>query len=256
MEVIELNHEVCYRNLDQFLEDVCPKPSTVALSSVRIRSLIPPLKSAMAVLSEQHLIIVQDIQDAIDYISADNLMLIELESIKQVERTNGWLTLKLADDEDIVLEESSFESELRQIGGFDTSFSTLCAALEEIVNPADDVKPIGDVEVALPKDVTPPPSAPVKQEDAEEKPVRIQLLVLILLAIIIAISAGIYFFPWDAASDSTSEGSTPTVTATELETKENATDGLETRAKDAPIAEEDAQTVQTEPLVLTPGGRS
>ena len=70
MEVIELHHEVCYRNLDELLEDVCPKSSMVALSSVRIKSQIPPFNSALAILSEHQLIIVQDIQDAIDYISA------------------------------------------------------------------------------------------------------------------------------------------------------------------------------------------
>lgn len=206
MEIIELRHEVCYRSLEELLEDVCPKSSMIALSSVRIKSNVPPLKTALAILSEIKLIVVHDIQDAIDYTSADNLMLIDVDDMKAVKRANGQMTLLLADDSEIVLQESSLETELRQIGGFDTSFSTLCAALQELVGTESDEAEVPEpipvsAPVAIPVTFTEPTTtAREESPSSEEKTKKQRRLGWFLLALLAIICAGLYFIPWSNTS--------------------------------------------------------
>ncbi len=201
MEVIELSHEICYRSLDELLEDLCPRASLLALSSVTIKSQIPPHNAALAILSKENLILVQDIQNAIDYISADNLIVIALDGIQEVGFDDGWLALKLKDEPGMVLEESKLDSELRQIGGFATSFSTLCVAIELLVGFKNS-KELPDLEPAANPVVIPTPSEVqtphVNNQSFQtvEKPVEKQKSGWILPIVLFVVFAAICFFLW------------------------------------------------------------
>lgn len=219
MEVIELHHEVCYRSLDELLEDLCPRSSLLALSSITIKSKIPPHNSALAILSKESLILVQDIQNAIDYISADNLIVIELHDIQEAGYDEGWLALKLKDKPGIVLEESNLDSELRQIGGFATSFSTLCVATELLVgfknSESSSVIESESNPVAILSPFKPPtPSANNQIFQTAEKSVEKHKSGWILAIVLFVVFAAICFFVWINWNKPTQESSTVSETVT------------------------------------------
>ncbi|MCB0755594.1 MAG: hypothetical protein H6603_06415 [Flavobacteriales bacterium] len=201
MEVIELYHEVCYRSLDELLEDVCPRASIIALSYVKLRSHLTRANPVLAILSRDRLIIVQDIQDAIDYISADNLIVIELSNIQDVGGFEGQLTLRLADDSDMVLEKGRFESAMPLLKGLDTSFSTLCAAIRELLG-FEMPQPV-QVEVEPVPVPVPAPESEDSTIEPEETPVRRNgYLWLAILLFVVVCGVGLFML-WNNSKQTT-----------------------------------------------------
>lgn len=255
MEIIELRHEVCYRSLEELLEDVCPRNSMIALSSVRIKSQVPPLKSALAILSEREFIIVHDIQDAIDYTSAENLMLIGLDDIKSVNRLNGSLSIILADEPELELQESSLESELRQIGGFDTSFATLCAALEELVGPFEtkETAPEEDLDSAPVVIIETPETE--KEAIADEEPNQSRKWGWLTLLILIPLIAGICFFVWNGSKQSATEDSTTNMALVPTSSNEVAQEKTTEFGTNTAVEERDSELQFSENVPVIPSGK-
>jgi hypothetical protein len=203
MEVIELYHEVCYRSLDELLEDVCPRASIIALSYVKLRLHLTRANPVLAILSRDRLIIVQDIQDAIDYISADNLIVIELNTIQDVGGSEGQLTLLLADDSDMILERGRIESSMPLLEGFDTSFSTLCAAVRELLG-YQEIKPVQLEEEPIPEPIPIPTLVPVDVEKNEEESVISKKGILwVAIPVLMVVFVAALFMLWKNADQPT-----------------------------------------------------
>jgi len=256
MEVIELHHEVCYRSLDELLEDLCPRASLLALSSVTIKSQIPPHNAALAILSKESLILVQDVQNAIDYISADNLIVIELDGIQEVGFEDGWLALKLKDEPGMVLEESDLDSELRQIGGFATSFSTLCVATELLVGFKNS-ESSSDIESESSPIVIPPlpePQTPPSNNQnfqTEEKPVEKRKSGWILVIVLFVVFAAILFFVWFNWNKPTQESATgfEAVTTSIADPQANSETVLASNSEPIEQNVNSKQSIKTVPIV-------